>query len=187
MLRAYLPADVKIDLALGEHGKPYLQAPVKPLQFNVSDTQGWGLFAFSWNDAVGVDVESLARSGNFHRIIQRRFAPQEQNLVYNASPDSVANDQVGQESVDNAAFLACWTRKEAYGKALGVGLNYPTREQVLCSSLQEPVTVTRSPDSRQWCLQQLAISAMPTDFVGCVASEGNQPKRLRAFCLPRVT
>lgn len=164
LLQVYLHTE-HFSLGFGEHGKPYLLNPTIPLSFNFSDTCGRGLFAFALDCELGVDLESQARQGRFARVIQRRFAPSEQKVI---------------DPQDTQQFLACWTRKEAYGKALGVGLNYPLREHVLCEKLEHNTVGTAD---AQWCLQQFNLPAMPEDFIACLTSAGAEPKTIQAMRL----
>lgn len=164
LLCAYLNVD-SVELEFGRYGKPALKNAKIPLRFNFSDTCGYGLFAFSLNDELGVDLESTARQGRFQQIIDRRFAPSEKDLINGENTEQ---------------FLACWTRKEAYGKAIGVGLSYALDEHVLCDSLMD--NTSTSPDGN-WCLQQIAIKHEKDEFIACVTSAGRQAKRLKAFNL----
>lgn len=152
-------------MEFGRYGKPALKKQNNSLHFNFSDTCGYGLFAFSLGAEVGVDLESAARRGRFQQIIDRRFSPEEQAII---------------DGQDAEQFLACWTRKEAYGKAMGVGLNYPLDEHVLCDSLAHAVSIS---SDEKWCLQQLAIEYESQKFIACLASEGAQKKELQAFKL----
>ena len=164
LLCAYLDID-KPELRFGPYGKPALKNQKQPLQFNFSDTCGCGLFAFSLEAEIGVDLESTARHGRFQQIIDRRFSPDEKTIIDGQNAEQ---------------FLACWTRKEAYGKAMGVGLNYPLGQHVLCDSLTQNMSL--SPDGK-WCLQQLAIKHDEQEFIACLASYGHQQKTLKAFKL----
>lgn len=168
LLRVYLGSD-KFELTFGCHGKPSVKNHEAPLQFNFSDTCGYGLFAFSIDAELGVDVESIVRKGRFQQIIDRRFSLSEREKI---------NGQ------DVEQFLACWTRKEAYGKAKGVGLNYPLDKHVLCESLEQNSTI--SPDGK-WCLQQLAIEPFCEShneaFIACVTSLGEKQKALKSYHL----
>jgi len=169
LLMQYLPASASIELSFGPHGKPALKDNIDNLYFNYTDTGGYGLFAFSRSSELGIDVENLQRAGKFSRIIQRRFAEQEQYIA----------------ELDSADFLKCWTRKEAYGKAIGAGLNYPLREQLLCENLA--VNEFQS-DDKQWFGQQFYINQRlnkerlsEQKFVACVFSKSNQPKGVQAY------
>jgi len=113
---------------------------------------------------LGVDVESTERQGQFDRVIERRFAPQEQYLR-------------GASTID---FLRCWTRKEAYGKAIAKGLNYPLREHVMCSDLAEEECVL---SQEGFYGQQFSINNEGHDFIACLFSEGTKAKKLHAFHL----
>lgn len=168
LLSAYLGAD-KFELTFGRYGKPSVENHETPLQFNFSDTCGYGLFAFSMDAELGVDVESITRQGRFQQIVERRFS-------------SIEIEKVNGQ--DKEQFLACWTRKEAYGKAMGVGLNYPLDKHVLCDSLDQNAVI--SPDQK-WCLQQFAIESISERrndaFIACLASLGKHAKELKPYRL----
>lgn len=94
------------------HGKPFL--PQHPtIQFNLSHTHSAFAFAFARHSPVGVDVESCQGHASRKRSIARRFF----------HPDEVR----WLDSLDDAQFLPAftclWSRKEAYIKALGLGLH----------------------------------------------------------------
>ncbi len=176
LLAHYLPDNASSELCFGKQGKPSLKSDSCRVHFNFTDTCGFGLFAFSSSSELGVDVENINRSGNYSAIIKRRFSPEEQYI---------ANES-------NDAFLRCWTRKEAYGKAMGTGLNYPLREHTLCEDLSQ--NSFQSPDGK-WLGQQFVIAQEnrlenteicdDDKFIACVFSEGVEPKTLKAFRLER--
>lgn len=99
-----------------EHGKPSLEggAAESELRFNFSNAGGMGLAAIVLGREVGVDLEELKAVSDFSGIAERFFSPAE-NEVLLALP---------AQSRD-AAFFTCWTRKEAYIKAVGEGLSIP--------------------------------------------------------------
>ena len=90
------------------YGKLYLDSS---LQFNISHSQDLGLFAFTQHHAIGVDIEFIRTDFECVAIAQRFFSPTECSSLL-ALP---ADHQV-------AAFFHCWSRKEAFIKALGKGL-----------------------------------------------------------------
>lgn len=100
----------------GPQGKPRLAHPfAQPdLDFNLSHSGAWALLALSDGAAVGVDIEWPRPVPELHAIAARNFAPAEQAELA-ALPGALAAD----------AFLAGWTRKEAFIKALGGGLSIP--------------------------------------------------------------
>ena len=159
-------SDEKASIALefGQHGKPALQHNLNGLQFNFTDTCGYGLFAFALNNELGVDLENQARQGQFDRVIQRRFSPEEQYL----------------RDLSMVEFLRCWTRKEAYGKAIGKGLNYPLREHIMCSDISSNECLL---EQEGFYGQQIVISDSDSTFIACLFSEGQKAKELHAFRL----
>lgn len=101
---------------LSEQGKPSLLHPPAKLEFNVSHSHELALFAFSKNAPVGIDVEWLGRKVAYADIAERFFSDSEQAQL---------NDV--PEADRHRAFLECWTRKEAYLKARGLGLSRDPR------------------------------------------------------------
>lgn len=95
--------------------KPFLSPNPSKLQFNFSDTGAFGVFAFAVDTALGVDVERLDRKVNFDAIANSRFNQSEQELLR----QGMANDKVNGERL-----ISAWTSKEAYGKNIGVGINF---------------------------------------------------------------
>jgi 4'-phosphopantetheinyl transferase len=65
---------------------------------------------------LGVDVE-CHRTIDAKALAQRFFSPEEANSIVGLAPPNV-----------DAAFFSCWTRKEAYIKAKGLGLRLPLEQ-----------------------------------------------------------
>jgi len=105
------PAELRI--RADDFGKPFL--PDHPeLRFNLSHSRDLALFVVVEGAEVGCDIEwrnpELACPG----VARRLFAPAEV-----AALENLPQGQWVQ------GFFNCWTRKEAYVKALGLGLSYP--------------------------------------------------------------
>jgi phosphopantetheinyl transferase len=68
VLGGYLDTRPKrVELRLGEHGKPLLTAPAHPLHFNLSHSGELALIAVAAGREVGVDVESIgSRPAEFY-------------------------------------------------------------------------------------------------------------------------
>jgi 4'-phosphopantetheinyl transferase len=103
-----------VAFAQGPHGKPSLAGAGGALQFNLSHSGGVALLALGPAAALGVDIEAVLPMDDCEAIARRHFAPAEWQR-WSALP----------RSQQLAAFYACWTRKEAYVKALGGGLSVP--------------------------------------------------------------
>jgi 4'-phosphopantetheinyl transferase len=117
LLARYLDADpAGIRYSLAAHGKPALDVPngESGVRFNVSNAEDGLLVAVTLAREVGVDLEPLHRAVD-RDAVARRFFSVPENAVY---------DTIAEEERD-AAFFTCWTRKEAYIKAVGDGLTMP--------------------------------------------------------------
>lgn len=95
----------------GAYGKPAL-AGAQSLRFNMSHSHEVGLVAVARDAELGVDVEHV-RADFATGDIARRFFSRAEVETFDALPQ--------EEQV--AAFFRCWTRKEAYIKAIGKGLS----------------------------------------------------------------
>ncbi|MCP5095774.1 MAG: 4'-phosphopantetheinyl transferase superfamily protein [Chloroflexi bacterium] len=107
-----------IQFIYGEHGKPELTPSFKEngnqLEFNLSHSKGMALIGVSWNRPLGIDIESV-RPLDDGKDIARRFFSKWEYEQFTAVP----------LSQQPKAFFNCWTRKEAYIKAIGDGLFCP--------------------------------------------------------------
>jgi 4'-phosphopantetheinyl transferase len=141
----------------GPHGKPFL--PGAEIRFNVSHSGDHALIAVALGREVGVDIECPDMRLNPAELTRHFLTPAEAAFVH----DAPAGEQ-------RDAFLACWTRKEAWAKAVGVGLaEQPDRFNVsasLCSqssTLQDPIT------GLPWTILQLDLRP---GLCGALAVEG---------------
>jgi 4'-phosphopantetheinyl transferase len=102
-----------LEFATGERGKPALHRPTGTgLVFNLSHSEGVVALAIARTTAIGIDVEAERPVPKAPRLAQRFLSPAERDHVL-AVP-APARDR---------AFLAVWTRKEAWLKASGRGVS----------------------------------------------------------------
>lgn len=101
---------------LSAHGKPALDgaAASSGISFNVSNAGDLSLYAVTLRQEIGVDLEQV-RPMPDGMDIARRFFSAPENEAFAGVP----------ESDRDLAFFHCWTRKEAYIKAVGEGLSMP--------------------------------------------------------------
>lgn len=92
-------------------GKPIV--PNGSVDFSISHSGGMVWAAFCRDATVGIDVEEI------------RELPDAVELVSQLHPDEAAAILALPDAARNAAFYRCWTRKEAFLKATGEGLNRP--------------------------------------------------------------
>lgn len=115
LLSEYLgAAPSEIRFAYSTRGKPSVLAPNSPIRLSVSHSGDVALYAFSAFSEVGVDVEAAVAFDAMSGIASRYFSAAERAALAAAS-----------RSTYTTAFYSCWTRKEAYLKARGIGLNEP--------------------------------------------------------------
>jgi 4'-phosphopantetheinyl transferase len=111
------PADWRF--STNEQGRPEIEAPnsVPPLRFNLTHTTELCACVVTLDRDCGIDAEKLSQRGNLRKIANRMFAPAEVDAIGDFSDD---------RSLDR--FFRHWTLREAYLKALGVGLARSTRD-----------------------------------------------------------
>jgi 4'-phosphopantetheinyl transferase len=162
------PADVP--LTATNLGKPFLGDPTSGVRFNVAHSADLALFAFARGREIGVDVEQVQSELNWRELAQRNFALEEFAAL---TSESATFDR-------REAFFRCWTRKEAYVKALGLGMQVPL----------DGFAVTIEPDSAalrntrhdpgqkgRWQLHGLSPAA---GFAAALAVEGHNWRLSRA-------
>lgn len=113
LLGSYLnlpPATIALTTSV--NGKPRLAAQLKStLEFNVSHSGNWIVIGITRGISLGVDVE-CHREMEFDQLVYSFFSQQERR-AWSAIPPRARTE----------AFFSAWTRKEAYLKALGLGLS----------------------------------------------------------------
>jgi 4'-phosphopantetheinyl transferase len=122
------------------------------ITFNMSHSGGIALYAFARRREIGVDVEQIRSNFDIEPIARRFFSVLEQQQLA-ALPE--------ESRVD--AFFRCWTRKEAYIKAVGDGLSLPLSQfDVSLESWGTNALLATRPDSSQagqWMLREVPAGA----------------------------
>jgi 4'-phosphopantetheinyl transferase len=106
----------EIHFAYNSYGKPGLShnLTATAIQFNVSHSNELALYAFTCESEIGIDVEFVSPLLDEKEIANRFFSHREYTSYCQVSSNQKLN-----------AFYNCWTRKEAYIKAIGNGLTHP--------------------------------------------------------------
>lgn len=146
------------------YGKPALAVPEHAwLQFNLSHSGDMVLFAVTRDRPIGIDVEQIIPPDNFPRLVEQFFSENEYR-AFCALPE-------GKRA---AAFFAGWTRKEAYVKALGVGVTLPLNQFDITMDPDEPARLLadrRYPHHVEaWSL--LSFTPAP-GYIAALAVEGS--------------
>lgn len=164
LLGTYLGmAAASVRFVYSEYGRPILTpetTPV-PIEFNVSHSGALALYAFAHNHRIGVDVEKLRWDFSTTEIAERFFSVAERASLRALSPVECHH-----------AFFRCWTRKEAFIKALGEGLSHPLDQfdVSLLPGAPAALLATRpdAAEARRWALWDIEVSE---DYVAALAAE----------------
>jgi 4'-phosphopantetheinyl transferase len=110
MLRELLGVDARRSFTYNAYGKPRLEN--SEVRFNVSHSRGMAMIAVTRGREVGCDIEWIDPTFADHAIAERFFSREEAAMLRGLS-----------EEERRTEFFRCWTRKEAFIKALGVGMS----------------------------------------------------------------
>jgi len=142
------------------NGKPVLR-DYPSVAFNVSHSGDLFAAAVGGPDPVGIDVESIRPMHDLQSLTRRFFALPEYNAI---------------ESLDEAdrllAFFRCWTRKEAYLKALGEGLSKGLSTFHVSCGPEQTSRVFDASSPQQWLSHQFEPAP---GYVGALAVINRKP------------
>jgi 4'-phosphopantetheinyl transferase len=102
-----------LEFSYGKHGKPSLTGVnlSSGLCFNLSHSAGMAVYAIARERNLGVDIERVRPEFGGEDIARRYFSAREVSDLLTLPAEARAD-----------SFFRCWTRKEAYLKATGMGL-----------------------------------------------------------------
>jgi 4'-phosphopantetheinyl transferase len=152
-----LPEEIKFQTS--EYGKPSL-ADRSGVRFNLSHSYDLAVYVFSVGRELGIDLEKIRSEFATGEIADRYFSANERREL-RALPEEQRTE----------AFFLCWTRKEAYVKALGDGLQMPL-DTFDVSLTPGALATLRSSDSHRWSIR----SFLPgLGYAASVVVEGQLP------------
>ena len=157
----------EVELVYASNGKPALaQRPgAADWRFNVSHSGEMAVYAFSRGHEVGIDVEAIRQVPDADAIVSGFFSRREQEAYLALDPGEKMR-----------GFFNCWTRKEAFVKALGGGLSHPLDGFDVSLAPREPARILRvghmPGHEAGWCLDSFSPSP---GFVAAVVAERHGP------------
>jgi len=153
LLSKYLGIEpTEIHFEHSANGKPSIAGHCE-MQFTVAHSKDMMLWAFTKNSPIGIDVEHLNREVDVYSLMEHYCSPNEQAKI-KGSPISE----------QRTSFITCWTRKEAFFKAVGCGLSFaPAQLEVSLLETESPevlATPWLERDRNNWSLRSF-------DLPGC--------------------
>lgn len=129
---------------------------VSRVRFNMSHSQGLAAFAFALDRELGIDVELIRADFGGEDIAKRYFSRDEVAELMSLPPEMRAE-----------AFFLCWSRKEAYIKARGQGLQIPLTSFSVSLTPGAPERL-RADDASRWELRSFQPHE---DYAGALIAE----------------
>jgi len=156
------PADIVFRYS--EKEKPSLGSPASHhLEFNVSHSGTAALLAFARERALGVDIEIIRDDFDPAALAHRFFSKHEQSQLAALDP-----------SEKYSGFFRCWTRKEAYIKAVGTGLSLPLDQfdVSLRPGGEHALLATRpnASEAAEWSLREVPVD---DGYLGALCVRGH--------------
>jgi len=167
---------VNLRFVTGPHGKPRLANG--SVSFNLSHSGARALIALSHDGEIGVDIEEIRSMPDLHEVARRFFSTREaQRLCALQDPDAATR-----------AFFECWTRKEAFIKAIGEGLTHPL-DSFEVTFFPDETAVLRigAKQTNRWALVNIdGIEGYAAALVFERLQEGQDRRVVHRMWLPRV-
>jgi len=154
-----------------KYGRPDLVGEADSgLSFNVTHSHGMAMYAVTRKREIGIDLEYISMNIDCEQIAQHFFSPYEVNML-RAVPLQRQHE----------AFFYCWTRKEAYIKARGMGLSLSLSDFDVSLTPGTPAALLNIREEGQnvseWSLLDLSFDA---DYAAALAVKG-PPFRLQCW------
>ncbi|MFC1670938.1 4'-phosphopantetheinyl transferase family protein [Spirochaetota bacterium] len=141
-------------------GKP----EIRGIDFNLSHSKGMVIYGFTLGREIGIDIEKILPKENSQEIVERFFSEAEKE-DYNNLP----------HYLKIKAFWHCWTRKEAYMKAHGRGLNLPLNQFSVSLLPEKDIKLVHKKDGIdegvKWTIKDLKVN---DQFAAALAYKGNE-------------
>lgn len=170
LLARYLDRDpARISFVYGAQGKPTVSDNLQ-FDFNLTHSEGMAAIALTKGCALGLDLEHLRSIPDLEQIARRYFCTGEAAEIFSLPP--------GERE---QAFFRCWTRKEAYIKAIGDGLVCPLDSFQVTVQADRPARLVHIGGDRaaaaNWTLRDLSLAP---DYIAALAYP-DRPRRLSVF------
>jgi 4'-phosphopantetheinyl transferase len=170
ILAAYTKLEVKkIELDYHVNKKPYL-ASHPSVCFNISHSENYAVIAIS-NTEVGIDIEYIDDDFDFTNLLSDIFSEKEIWSILNATNKS-------------QAFYTSWTRKEAFVKGVGKGIDDDFKN-IPCLDGSHSLDATILKNALNWQVNSFELA---DHYLGAVAFESlpKISKNLVCYAMPNT-
>jgi 4'-phosphopantetheinyl transferase len=165
ILATYLRTEpAQIQFRYLAQGKPVLAPELHPgpLHFSVSHSRDLIVYAISFLAPLGVDVELVRPLPESARVSADYYSGRENQILAALDPTE-----------QTEAFFRVWTRKEAYLKAIGIGLGQALREIEVSVLRDEPARILSvAGDEREAARWHLAAFQPDAGYLAALATTG---------------
>ncbi len=161
-----------VELGYRAYGKPMLAGRFarSGLRFNLSHCDDLAVFALASGREVGIDVEAVRVLADADDIAAHTFSHRESAAYQALDPRERP-----------LGFFQCWTRKEAFIKALGDGLQHPLDRFDVSLAPREPARILRVDDTPgDHCGWRMEGFSPAPGFVAAVVVEDQEHRGGRA-------
>jgi 4'-phosphopantetheinyl transferase len=154
----------ELTFAYSAYGKPALPKGLSrhDLRFNISHSGEIAVLGVANGRELGIDIEQIRHDVDMELVATRFFSAAEQAALQEVPKNRKLD-----------SFYACWTRKEAFIKALGQGLSLPldSFDVSLTPGLPPQILAARSEPQPwlRWSLQEINVGP---GYQACLAVEG---------------
>jgi 4'-phosphopantetheinyl transferase len=154
-----------VQFVYGLHGKPCLREDTGPaaIRFNLAHSHQLAVYVIARTREVGIDLEYMRPVPDLQQIATSAFSAREVAMLSGLPP--------GQQ---REAFYLCWTSKEAYVKAKGLGVAQPLTQFDVSLVPGKPARLLRvegdPEETTRWSLRWLRPAP---GYVAALAVEGH--------------
>lgn len=146
-----------------EYGRPRLAtgSSAQDLDFNLSHGGGYALLGFAREHKIGLDIEKIRWDFGTSEIAERFFSEAERSALRDLPSEQ-----------RHEAFFRCWTRKEAFIKALGEGLSHPLDQFDVSVAPGVPAELLATrPDAQEALRWRIWDLQAPTGYAAALVAE----------------
>ncbi len=161
-----------------DYGKPAIANRTNSnLKFNFSHSNGFALYAVTLDNEIGIDLELIQQSDIDDEIAVKSLTSNELARF---------TELPARERIE--FFYKCWTRKEAYSKALGKGLIYDPNKIETLHSFDKPIFESKYNKVFSKTFDSFFIDLPAiTGFAAGLAVEGREKTNLKCWSISSRT